>query len=96
MGARAQVLIKETGVYLYTHWGSGSLEDVVNDAVNSRIGRSRRTDTEYLTRIIFCAMIKAGGCDFDGETGFGIGTEEHGDIELLVTVTENEVKAQRC
>ena len=27
MGDRAQVLIKDEGVYLYTHWGASGLEE---------------------------------------------------------------------
>ena len=82
MGARAQVKIEEHGaaVYLYTHWGAGSIVETVKTALRKKW---RWTDSEYLARIIFCQMVK--GYE-DEETGFGIGTEEHGDIEILVTV----------
>lgn len=82
MGARAQVKIEEHGaaVYLYTHWGAGSIVETVKTALRKKW---RWTDSEYLTRIIFCQMVKG---DEEGETGFGIGTGVHGDIEILVTV----------
>lgn len=86
MGARAQVKIKDTGVYLYTHWGSGSIAENVQDALSRR---ERWNDPEYLARIIFDQMTvgQAGG-----STGFGIGASQHGDIEVLITVdTENQL-----
>lgn len=79
MGARAQVHIKDTGVYLYTHWGSGRLESDVRTALAKK---RRWDDSEYLTRIIFDVMK---GNDH-GETGFGISTSKHEDIELLITI----------
>ena len=51
----------------------------------------RLDDAEYLTRIIFCDMVKD---NIDGTTGFGIGKEEHGDIEYLVTVYPDRVVEQ--
>lgn len=84
MGARAQVLMEDTGVYLYTHWGADSIADDVRAAVNSPQGQGRLHDPEYLARIIFERMI---GDDRNTETGFGIGTEIHGDIEVLVRVS---------
>jgi hypothetical protein len=83
MGARAQVLIKDEGVYLYTHWGAEELGDDVIKAIKSEAGKGRWDDPEYLARIIFDCMK---GDDITGETGFGIGTKEHSDIECLVTV----------
>ena len=83
MGARGQVSIKyddNTKVYLYTHWGVGELKADVQKALARK---QRWDDEEYLTRIIFDAMK---GEDITGETGFGIGTSEHEDIELLVQI----------
>lgn len=74
---RAQVLIEDTGVYLYTHWGSESLLETVKEAV--RDGR-RLNDPEYFTRILFEKMIDAEDAR-GSETGFGIGTSEHSDLE---------------
>ena len=83
MGTRAQVLIKDTGVYLYQHWDGDGLFDTVVKAVNGPVGKNRQSDPDYLTRIIFSAMVKG---QENEETGFGIGMEQHGDIEYLVTV----------
>lgn len=94
MGARAQVFIKDAGVYLYTHWGADNLENVVMQSLNSERGKNRRTDDEYLARIIFEDMIEAEGGRGE-ETGFGIGTSMHGDIEKLVTVTANDLKVEQ-
>ena len=83
MGTRAQCLIKQEGVYLYQHWDGGDLMNTVVKAVNSPNGKGRHSDPEYLARIIFCQMVKN---NIDGETGYGIGTEQHSDIAYLVTV----------
>jgi hypothetical protein len=78
MGDRAQVLIEDTGVYLYTHWSGCQLNRDVAYALDSEAGRGRWNDEEYLTRIIFDVMK---GDDTTGETGFGIGTTVAGDNE---------------
>lgn len=80
MGARAQVKIEDTGVFLYTHWGSGEIEDTVGKALQRR---QRWTDPEYLARIVFSQMTRG---QEDAETGFGIGNSRHGDIDVLVTL----------
>lgn len=80
MGARAQVHIKDTGVYLYTHWGANHIFEDVAEAIEKKW---RWDDPEYLTRIIFDCMKRS---DIYSETGFGIGTGQHGDIERLVVV----------
>lgn len=80
MGARAQVHIKDTGVYLYTHWGASHIFDDVVTAISQQI---RWDDPEYLARIIFDCMK---GTEVTGELGYGIGTSKHGDIERLVIV----------
>ncbi len=80
MGTRGQVLIKDTGVYLYQHYDSYELESIVKKAMSKK---HRWMDVEYLTRIIFSEMIKD---DVDGAVGFGIGNQEHGDIEFLITI----------
>ncbi len=74
---RAQVKIEDTGVYLYTHWGSESLPDVVIETI--KMGW-RINDPEYFTRILFERMIDAEDSR-NQETGFGIGTTEHTDLE---------------
>lgn len=85
MGDRSQIAIKQDGknrVYLYGHW-LGNPTEVLRSALIR--GKGRWTDTEYLTRIIFCEMVK--GHEMD-ETGFGIGTEKHGDIEHPIPVLD--------
>lgn len=80
MGARAQVKIEDTGVFLYTHWGSG---EIVED-VRTVIRRGKRlNDPEYLARIVFDQMTLGRQ---GSETGAGIGTSQHGDIAVLVTI----------
>lgn len=88
MGARAQVKIKTSpkkSVYLYTHWGAESLEQ---DVARALAKRWRWSDSGYLARIIFEEMV---GDKKGTETGFGIDTEQHGDIEKLIKInTEKE------
>lgn len=79
MGDRGQVLIKDEKVYLYTHWGASDMEADVKRAMAKQW---RWDDPEYLGRIIFDEMVHT----HNTETGYGIGTTEHGDIELLITI----------
>ena len=76
MGDRANVLVKDDlldrGVFLYTHWEGYKLPKVLKEALIR--GRGRWNDTSYLTRIIFCEMVK--GKELE-ETGFGISTSEY-------------------
>jgi len=80
MGDRAQVLVEDNGVYLYTHWGSDTLLQDLKKWIF--LARPRWDDPEYFARVIFSNMIAD---NLEGTTGFGIGTSKHGDIELLVT-----------
>ena len=80
MGDRGQVLIKDEGVYLYTHWGA---TDLVEDVKRAMAKRWRWDDPIYLARIIFEEMI---GSEQGTETGYGISTSKHDDIWRLVTV----------
>ena len=68
MGDRANVLVKDdkSKVYLYTHWSGEELPTTLQIALKRK---QRWDDSYYLTRIIFCAMVKG---NEDGETGFGI------------------------
>ena len=87
MGDRAQVRIvankdKEYNhdVWLYTHWRGTELVEVVSRAMSREV---RWWDAEYLTRIIFSGMVKN---DIDGETGYGIGNHQHGDVYRVITI----------
>ena len=75
-----------TGVYLYSHWAGTSIQEDVSNAL--RRGKSRWDDPEYLARIIFCEMLShLKGEALTSETGYGIGTEEHDDLNApLITV----------
>ena len=69
MGDRANVLVRDNyddGVFLYTHWGGYNLPQLVQEALARE---ERWTDSSYLARIVFSAMVKD---DIDGETGYGI------------------------
>jgi hypothetical protein len=57
--------------------------------------RVRWEDAEYLTRIIFCEMVKG---NETAETGFGIGLSKHGDSNnplIVVDVATQTVKVGR-
>lgn len=85
MGTRAQVKVVskqfKTPIYLYQHYDGDYLFEIVKNAVGR--GKGRIGDPEYLTRIIFSEMIKD---NVDGLTGYGIGMEQHCDIDYLVVV----------
>ena len=95
MGDRGQVRLRYTDelngndIYIYTHWGALSMPSVVADALER--GRDRWHDPCYLNRIIFSEFIAN---DVMGETGFGICTEEHGDVWRIIEVdhAHNSVK----
>jgi hypothetical protein len=74
MGERGQILIKRTGVYLYTHWNGDLLKVILYHALKKKW---RWTDDEYLARIIFDVMTKG---EHNQESGYGIGTVEHTDL----------------
>ena len=81
MGCRGQIYMKNSGVYLYTHWTGDGLKDIVKEALAKNW---RWDDEEYLTRIIFDVLTEG---DHGSETGYGIGTEIHGDLDNpLITV----------
>lgn len=85
MGARVQVKIIDSvatpPVYLYAHWGAGG---ETLQSVHAAMCRGVRWgDAEYLARIIFETMILS---ELGQETGHGIGTGLHGDVEELIVV----------
>jgi hypothetical protein len=93
MGSRAQVLIEDEGVYLYTHWGSATIEEDLKKWIP--LAKGRWKDPEYFARVIFSNMIRE---HMDGETGFGIGGSEHGDIDTLITINceQGSVRVRNC
>ena len=89
MGCRGTIEIWENGaapkdeeapVVLYTHWGA---HEMLSDlkAVLSR--RQRWGDASYLSRMIFSKMIRN---DIEGETGYGIMTNNVCDAEEEIIV----------
>jgi hypothetical protein len=86
MGDRAQIAIKDSGtdrrVYLYTHWTGSELIPTLRRALARK---QRWDDSCYLTRIIFCEMVKG---DENSETGFGIDTAQHGDVYYKIPVLD--------
>jgi len=83
MGARAQIKVEQGPhpVYLYTHWGSGVILKSTQDGMIA--GKGRWNDSEYLTRILFDNIRTSGD---DPVTGYGIGTDLHGDVDCHVVV----------
>lgn len=81
MGDRANICIKDGSkeIYLYTHWSGTKLPATLQRA----LARGQRWDDDaYLTRIIFCEMVKG---QEDGETGYGISaTLGDGDDRILI------------
>ena len=58
MGARAQIEVKQKpySVFLYTHWGA---DTILQDTIQGMIkGKSRWSDSTYLTRILFDSLKK--------------------------------------
>ena len=99
MGDRGQVHIKmpdwdaqtdtrrmEDGEWLYTHWGASNLPTVGAEGLAQ--GEPRWGDPEYLARIIFERMLEDAS---SMETGYGIGTERHGDVWRVVEI-DTEMK----
>lgn len=69
MGNRANVCMryKDEQVVLYAHRSGEHLPKIVSQALKR--GKPRWRDFQYLTRIVFCEMVKD---DVMGLTGFGI------------------------
>lgn len=92
MGDRANVVIRdgEEQVCLYTHWNGSELPYVLGRALVR--GKGRWNDFPYLTRIIFCEMIRYES--IDDTTGFGISQEigDGGDRVIIVSVPEQTVR----
>ena len=80
MGDRGQIHIKDSGVWLYTHWGATELPDILRRALARK---QRWSDDEYLARIIFSEMIRD---EINEETGYGIGKGQHTDVNRVLEV----------
>jgi hypothetical protein len=92
MGDRANIIVKSSEkegaeqVCLYTHWAGSTLPGTLKTALIR--GRERWDDFQYLTRIIFCEMIKRDG--LDGLTGYGITQKPWDGSERLIFVAVDE------
>jgi len=83
MGDRVQAHIirdKYHDIWLYGHWmGNGII-----GAVRQTLAKHKRWDTPcYLTRMIFCEMVKG---EEESEYGFGICNAQHGDVHRVIEV----------
>lgn len=90
MGDRGNIKVYQyegdAPVYLYTHWRGSEIYKVVKTALARRL---RWEDPPYLTRIIFCELVKG---DEASETGFGI-TTSIGDNEHTI-IGVNPIKQE--
>ena len=93
MGDRANIVIENDAgrIYLYTHWAGYSLPETLRSALER--GKSRWDDESYLTRIIFCEMVKGSEADL---TGYGISNQlgDNGHPFLVVNVEEQTVAVE--
>jgi len=87
MGARANIIVN-TEICLYSHWDGENLAIILQDALDR--GKERWNDAPYLTRIIFCEMIKD---NVMSTTGYGISTHiEDNDYPFIwVDIDTNTV-----
>jgi hypothetical protein len=73
MGDRSNIKIyqnddADNAIFLYTHWRGSEIYGILKRVL---LRRERWEDSPYLTRMIFCEMVKG---DENGSTGFGIST----------------------
>lgn len=83
MGDRANIVVKsrDEQVCLYTHWRGFEIADIVKEALEK--GRARWDDFQYLTRIIFCVMVRGRETEL---TGFGITQRVHDGADYVITI----------
>jgi hypothetical protein len=88
MGDRGNIVVQDkygNRVYLYSHWTGSRLPEILRRALSRK---QRWYDGPYLTRIIFCEMIKGHETE---ETGFGISSRlSDGSYALLVVDTKTQ------
>jgi hypothetical protein len=95
MGNRANIVIEQDSdmfphpIYFYTHYDGSEIEQILKSALIR--GRDRWDDPQYLSRVIFCEMIKD---DLNGVTGYGITTAigDGGYKLLCVKMDEQKVR----
>jgi hypothetical protein len=91
MGDRANIVVKcqDEQVCLYTHWSGSELVEILNAAMIR--GEDRWHDFPYLTRIIFCEMVKD---NLLGDTGYGISEVPHDGEYRVITVDVDKQTVQ--
>jgi len=91
MGDRANIAVQVRGerVYLYTHWNGYDLPETVRRALARK---QRWDDAPYLTRIIFCEMVRGEETE---ESGFGISTQL-GDNSYPLIVVDVAAQTVSC
>jgi hypothetical protein len=83
MGERGNIVVD--GIWLYTHWSGDNIKVILQNALKKKW---RWQDSAYLTRIIFCEMIKD---DIEGETGYGISLHMcDNEYPILFVETEDQ------
>jgi hypothetical protein len=86
VGDRANIVIHDGNnpeLWIYSHWQGANLPVLLANALNTPQAKSRIGDPAYLTRIIFCQIIKQVD-DLDGETGWGISTSMQDNEHPLI------------
>lgn len=78
---QVQVVGPHGSVYLYTHDNAGTLVSIVHEVLSRR---ERWNDPDYLSRMLFCAMIP--NDQWNSDKGFGIGTQYYIDANLLIVI----------
>jgi len=82
---------EERPVVLYTHWGA---KRMLFDLITTLGKEQRWNDAAYLSRMIFCQMVRN---NLHSTTGFGILTDNVGDAEeeIVVDIDRQEVIRKR-
>lgn len=83
MGDRANIIVKEDDeqVCLYTHWGGEGLPNTLHTAISR--SKERWDDFAYLTRVIFCDMIREHINDL---AGYGITQKVHDGNNKIIEI----------
>lgn len=97
MGDRGNIVIKQNDrnqsapyLYFYTHWAGSEIARTLQDALKR--GKDRWDDEQYLSRIIFCEMIKGDVLKTDG---YGISTYMGDNEHDFLVVDSNKQTVSR-
>jgi len=85
MGDRGNIKVynewkKDKAVWLYSHWDGRDMWKILQEALGKH---ERWDDGPYLTRIIFCELVKD---DVGGKTGYGISVDMTDNEYLILGV----------